>query len=163
MEQVESQVFCKLFALNHGGFEYQYCNFSQKQMSSKDRNEERTKEGCGRVVMHRMASIIHSYSLECGIIAPLKQNPIYPPLHRDFELGGRRMEAQTWMPSQHSEHFFTQESYRQLGQAMLVSILDVFDKNPYNRVYSSPHKSMELLRRVTAFEIFHTADRFRMF
>lgn len=63
VEQVESQVFCKLFAMNHSGFEYEYCNFSLKQMSSKDRNEDRTKEGCGRVVMHRMANIIHSYSL----------------------------------------------------------------------------------------------------
>jgi hypothetical protein len=33
----------------------------------------------------------------------------------------------------------------------MVSILDVFDKNPYNRVYKSSHKSMDLLRRVTAF------------
>jgi len=47
--------------------------------------------------------------------------------------------------------FFTQQSYRDLGKAMLVSVLDVFDKNPYNRVYSSTHKSMEFLRRVTAF------------
>jgi hypothetical protein len=39
----------------------------------------------------------------------------------------------------------------------------VFDKNPYNRVYNSRYKSMEMLRRVTAFEIFHSADRFRMF
>ena len=47
---------------------------------------------------------------------------------------------------------------------MLVSILDVFDKNPYNRVYNSPlHKSMEYMRRVTAFEVFHQAERFRMF
>lgn len=43
VEQVESQVFCKLFALNHSGFEYEYCNFSIKQMNSKDKNEERTK------------------------------------------------------------------------------------------------------------------------
>eukprot|EP00919_Chromeraceae_sp_WS-2016_P081291 GHVR01192048.1.p1 GENE.GHVR01192048.1~~GHVR01192048.1.p1 ORF type:complete len:135 (-),score=0.50 GHVR01192048.1:1439-1843(-) len=28
VEQVESQVFCKLFSLNHRGFEYEYCNFS---------------------------------------------------------------------------------------------------------------------------------------
>lgn len=33
----------------------------------------------------------------------------------------------------------------------MVSILDVFDKNPYNRVYKSSYKSMDLLRRVTAF------------
>lgn len=43
VEQVESQVFCKLFAQNHKGFEYNYCNFSQKHMNAKDYNEEMTK------------------------------------------------------------------------------------------------------------------------
>lgn len=33
----------------------------------------------------------------------------------------------------------------------MVSILDVFDKNPFNRVYNSNFKSLDMLRRVTAF------------
>ena len=53
--------------------------------------------------------------------------------------------------------------YRNLGKNLLVSILDVFDKNPYNRIYSSNYKSMDMLRRLTAFEIFHNTERFRMF
>ena len=35
-------------------------------MSHKDRFEELTKEGCGRVVIYKMTNIIHSYTLECG-------------------------------------------------------------------------------------------------
>jgi hypothetical protein len=58
---------------------------------------------------------------------------------------------------------FTEDSYRNLGKNLLVSILDVFDKNPYSRVYNSRYKSLDVLRRVTAFEIFHSAERFRMF
>jgi cytosolic carboxypeptidase protein 5 len=61
-------------------------------MNSKDRNEERTKEGCGRVVMHRMANIIHSYSLECGIIAPTKHNQVPSPMNGEFELGYRGLD-----------------------------------------------------------------------
>jgi hypothetical protein len=53
--------------------------------------------------------------------------------------------------------------YRNLGKNLLVSILDVFDKNPYNRIYNSHYKSMDMLRRITAFEIFHNTERFRMF
>lgn len=53
-------------------------------MNSKDRNEERTKEGCGRVVMHKIAKIIHSYSLECGIISPVRQNLVPKPMNEDF-------------------------------------------------------------------------------
>lgn len=39
----------------------------------------------------------------------------------------------------------------------------MFDKNPYSRVYNSRYKSLDMLRRLTAFEIFHAAERFRMF
>lgn len=53
--------------------------------------------------------------------------------------------------------------YENLGKNIMVSILDVFDKNPYNRVYNSKYKSLDMLRRLTAFEIFHEAERFRMF
>jgi hypothetical protein len=46
---------------------------------------------------------------------------------------------------------FTEDSYKNLGKNLLVSILDVFDKNPYSRVNNSRYKSMEMLRRITAF------------
>ena len=46
---------------------------------------------------------------------------------------------------------FTPEMYENLGKNLMVSILDVFDKNPYNRVYNSKYKSMDMLRRLTAF------------
>ena len=58
---------------------------------------------------------------------------------------------------------FTIPMYQNLGKNLLVSVLDVFDKNPYSRVYNSKYKSMVVLRRLTAFEIFHEAERFRMF
>lgn len=45
--------------------------------------------------------------------------------------------------------------YENLGKNLMVSILDAFDKNPYNRVYNSKYKTMDMLRRLTAFEIFH--------
>lgn len=34
-----------------------------KHMKARDRFEDLTKEGCGRVVMHRLTGIIHSFSL----------------------------------------------------------------------------------------------------
>lgn len=46
-------VFAKTLALNSPNFEYDFCNFSKKQMSSKDRYEDLTKEGCGRVWFYR--------------------------------------------------------------------------------------------------------------
>jgi hypothetical protein len=47
-------------------FEYDYCNFSRKHMNTRDRNEDLTKEGCGRVIFYKNYGLIHSYTLECG-------------------------------------------------------------------------------------------------
>ncbi len=52
---------------------------------------------------------------------------------------------------------FSINSYKNIGKNLLVSILDVFDNNPYNRVYNSRYKTMDMLRRLTAFEVFHSA------
>ena len=53
-------------------------------MNAKDRNEDLTKEGCGRVVMYRLAKIIHSYSVECGIMSANKLNNLPNPQNDDF-------------------------------------------------------------------------------
>ena len=70
--------------MNNRGFEYDYCNFSTKHMNAKDRNEDLTKEGCGRVVMYRLAKIIHSYSVECGIVSPINMNDLPDAPNQDF-------------------------------------------------------------------------------
>lgn len=51
-------------------------------MNAKDKNEDLTKEGCGRVVMYKLAKIIHSYSVECGIISANKLNLLPDPLNQ---------------------------------------------------------------------------------
>jgi hypothetical protein len=66
VHQVENYVFCKLMSINTKYFEYQCCNFSKKHMKMKDRFEELTKEGCGRVFAHKCSGMIHSFTLELG-------------------------------------------------------------------------------------------------
>lgn len=63
---MESQLLARILSLNCINFEYDYCNFSRKHMTAKDRLEEKTKEGCGRVCFYRQYNLIHSYTLECG-------------------------------------------------------------------------------------------------
>lgn len=62
-------------------------------MNARDRFEDLTKEGCGRVVMHKAANIIHSYSLECGIIAPNHINEVCAPINREFKVADKGFVA----------------------------------------------------------------------
>jgi hypothetical protein len=64
--QVESMLFAKVMSLNCINFEYDSCNFSKRQMNSRDKGEKLTKEGAGRVCIYKLCDIIHSYTLECG-------------------------------------------------------------------------------------------------
>lgn len=54
-------------------------------MKVKDRCDEITKEGCARVVMHKTAGIIHSYSLECGLISSNSLNYLPDPSNKTFK------------------------------------------------------------------------------
>jgi hypothetical protein len=41
--------------------------------------------------MYRLANIIHSYSLECGIISTNKLNTIPDPTNSEFEINGKSL------------------------------------------------------------------------
>ena len=50
----------------------------------------------------------------------------------------------------------------QLGESILITILDVVDKNPYTRILNSEHHSLESMRKSLATEIFQEEERFKM-
>jgi len=56
-------------------------------MSAKDRNEDLTKEGCGRVVFFKEYGLIHSYTLEMGFHSNNYISPLPPPVntHRKYK------------------------------------------------------------------------------
>ena len=109
--------------------------------------------------MHKLAKIIHSYSVECGIVSPNVMNDLPEAPNQSFELGDKtftkdeyeKNNSSVYKTKGHENALFTIEMYENLGKNLMVSILDVFDKNPYNRVYNSKYKSMDMLRRLTAF------------
>ena len=64
--QVESKVFSKIVSVNNRCFCYDMCNFSKKQMKSRDCGSTMTKEGSARVAIYKKINIPHTYTLEFG-------------------------------------------------------------------------------------------------
>jgi len=51
--QVEICTYCRLISLNTPYFEYDLCNFTERNMYSKDKGDGLSKEGSGRVALYK--------------------------------------------------------------------------------------------------------------
>jgi len=65
-QQVETLLFPKLLSLNSQYFEYDSCDFSEKNVNIKDRGDGKTKEGAGRVALCKATDLVRCYTLECN-------------------------------------------------------------------------------------------------
>jgi len=65
-EQVESLLFSRLVTLNAADFDFEACNFSEKNMYAADKSDGLSKEGSGRVAFFKKYGVRHSYTLECN-------------------------------------------------------------------------------------------------
>ena len=68
-QQAETQLFAKLLSLNCIEFDYNASSFSKYHMNAKDKNEDMTKEGAGRVVFNTHFNMPFAYTMECGYTA----------------------------------------------------------------------------------------------
>ena len=58
-EQAENMLFPKVISLNSPHFDFEHCVFSAKNMYTADKRDGMSKEGSGRVAMHKATGIIH--------------------------------------------------------------------------------------------------------
>ena len=59
IEQVENMLFPKVVSLNSPHLDFEHCVFSEKNMYTADKRDGLSKEGSGRVAMHKATGIIH--------------------------------------------------------------------------------------------------------
>lgn len=136
-------------------------------MKARDRFEELTKEGCGRVSVFQSTNIIHAYTLELGFHQTNSVNQLAEPTNKDFEINSKYKMTYDYVDDNDQEMYqgstpplFTPDIYRNQGKNALVSILDVFEKNPYSRIPNTQYKIIDVIRREIAWECARE-DRFR--
>ncbi|XP_056098808.1 cytosolic carboxypeptidase-like protein 5 isoform X3 [Rhinichthys klamathensis goyatoka] len=137
-QQVENMLYPKLISLNCAHFDFLGCNFSEKNMYARDKRDGQSKEGSGRVAIHKTIGLIHSYTLECNYNTGRSVNTIPPACHDN----GRA----TPPPPPAFPPKYTPEVYEQVGRAVAIAALDMAECNPWPRLVLSEHSSLMNLR-----------------
>jgi len=65
-EHLQTILYNKLIAINNKDYDYEYCNFTEKNMYSKDKSDNLSKEGAGRVALYKQTGLKHCYTLEAN-------------------------------------------------------------------------------------------------
>ncbi|KAM9840291.1 cytosolic carboxypeptidase-like protein 5 [Aulostomus maculatus] len=137
-QQVENMLYPRLIAVNSAHFDFPGCNFSEKNMYARDKRDGQSKEGSGRVAIHKAIGLLHSYTLECNYNTGKAMNTIPPACHDN----GRA----TPPPPPSFPPKYTPEIFEQVGRAVAISALDMAECNPWPRLVLSEHSCLTNLR-----------------
>ncbi|KAF7231352.1 cytosolic carboxypeptidase-like protein 5 isoform X2 [Nothobranchius furzeri] len=137
-QQVENMLYPRLIAVNSAHFDFPGCNFSEKNMYACDKRGGQSKEGSGRVAIHKAIGLLHSYTLECNYNTGKSMNTIPPACHDN----GRA----TPPPPSSFPPKYTPEIFEQVGRAVAISALDMAECNPWPRLVLSEHTCLTNLR-----------------
>nr|XP_022317256.1 cytosolic carboxypeptidase-like protein 5 isoform X13 [Crassostrea virginica] len=132
--QVENMLFPKLISMNTAHFDFTGCNFSERNMYAKDKRDGMSKEGSGRVAIHKALGIIHSYTLECNYNTGRMVNPV-PPAQGDD--GKATPPPVAGFPPK-----YTQAHFEEVGKALAIAAIDWNESNPWSRIGMSEHNHL---------------------
>ncbi|CAG00089.1 unnamed protein product [Tetraodon nigroviridis] len=137
-QQVENLLYPRLIAVNSAHFDFLGCNFSEKNMYARDKRDGQSKEGSGRVAIHKAIGLLHSYTLECNYNTGKTMNAIPPACHDN---GRATPPPPSTLPPK-----YTPEVFEEVGRAVAVSALDMAECNPWSRLVLSEHNCLTNLR-----------------
>ena len=136
--QMETILYSKLVAMNCPYFDFRSCSFSERNMSSKDKNGE-SKAGSNRVALYRSTNLVHIYTIETNYSCASLTTAVTDATNTKRTISpGYKVQ---------SRKKFCVESFGQIGKALLVGMLDVNEWNPYSRLKTSEFKNMQILRK----------------
>ena len=157
-DHIESCLFGKLMDINCKWFDYESCNFLQKNMYATEKGDALSKEGTGRVSQHLRQGIARSYTLEVNynmcvklnkkinrpctnmdLIAPSYTKDVPPNLYENLKENKEEEKEGIY-------HFYSQEDFEAFGKGVCISLQDLIEKNPNSRLSRLPYGNLNGLK-----------------
>jgi len=147
-QQVEYRLFPKLLSLNSRYFDYDACNFSEKNAIAKKGDN---KEGAGRVALWKATGLIQCYTLECNFCCGPLYNVLTEPVSSEKEEQKVNVVKDTEWDQVKNEteipkEMYNIEGFEEIGEAVVVSLLDLCEINPLSRIKSSVYQNLRNLK-----------------
>eukprot|EP00418_Pyrodinium_bahamense_P021831 CAMPEP_0179151064 /NCGR_PEP_ID=MMETSP0796-20121207/73313_1 /TAXON_ID=73915 /ORGANISM="Pyrodinium bahamense, Strain pbaha01" /LENGTH=800 /DNA_ID=CAMNT_0020852115 /DNA_START=22 /DNA_END=2421 /DNA_ORIENTATION=+ len=130
--------FARLCQINSPHFDFSACDFSEFSAAEEKGKDGLGKQGSGRVAIYRDCHLCHSYTLECNYNMGKSPNSVFAAaqcLPAWAECPGAGPAAQAF-PFQ-----YDCGSWGQVGEALCVSLLDLYGHNCCSRLPSSKYGS----------------------
>ena len=162
---VETRTYARLCSLNSPHFDLAHCNFSERNMASRDKNGD-SKAGTGRVALFRdtNGSVPHLYTVEanynCSRLlneTPRATNARGDVVDLDFYEKRRLTDGAAKTPERsasnagrkyttHGRKKYDPPLFHGVARALLIAALDLSDQNPWSTVPSSQFKTVNGIR-----------------
>jgi len=132
--------------MNSVNFDFDGSSFSEKMMSCKDKRDNLSREGSGRVGIYKATKCTHCYTLECNYGTGRVFNNIAPlyDTNKDKEVQAKNTNEQyNWIYDSKNDFYqkinplFARELFKDVGAACAIGILDLINKNKVNRIVKS--------------------------
>eukprot|EP00927_Polykrikos_kofoidii_P014496 TRINITY_DN16363_c0_g1_i2.p1 TRINITY_DN16363_c0_g1~~TRINITY_DN16363_c0_g1_i2.p1 ORF type:complete len:1072 (+),score=161.24 TRINITY_DN16363_c0_g1_i2:89-3304(+) len=149
--QAWNTTFARLLQANSPHFDLEGCDFAEEGASEKKCKDGFSKEGSGRFAVFQAFRLTHAYTLECnyntGRFTKLISSPARLP---DWAVcpGSCRpvgAVAQKGTDAQADPVPYDAGSWAQVGEAVCVSILDLYGHNCHSRLPGSRNSSVQKL------------------
>lgn len=141
-EQIETCFFPKIMSLNCPNFDFPGSNFTETNMRARDKRDNLSKEGSGRVALYRLTNILRCYTLECNYNTGRVVNPVVNPEDPITDVAGTIYS--------NGPPKYTIDIYEDVGRAIAVSLLDCFHSNPITRIPDVNSVKLEVAAYVAA-------------
>lgn len=157
--QLENMLLPKLVSLNSLNFDFVECSFSEKMMNCKDKKDGLSREGCGRVAMHKATDLPLCYTLECNYATGRRINHLSSKLNKnsgEIEPELPITDSHSKIYSDHKTPPYSIDIFEDVGRAFCIGILDYIEKNPISRIPTSTYKTLDNIKNdiISHFPVF---------